>query len=85
MRRMDTRGLLTTRQVLDLVEEHTGRAVAPGTFRAYVARGQAPAAAERIGREPLWRRREILTWLSNRPGTAGRPSSRPDQGTRHEG
>ncbi|MFE7423418.1 transcriptional regulator [Rhodococcus sp. NPDC057529] len=79
---MDTRGLLTTQQVLDLVEEHTGRTIAPGTFRAYVARGQAPAAAERIGREPLWRRRDITTWLSKRPGTAGRPSSRPDQSTR---
>ena len=73
MRRVDTRGLLTTGQVLELVAEHTGRTIAPSTFRAYVARGQAPAAADRIGREPLWQRREILSWIRERPGTAGRP------------
>ncbi|RZL85270.1 MAG: hypothetical protein EOP32_00400 [Rhodococcus sp. (in: high G+C Gram-positive bacteria)] len=40
------------------------------------ATAQAPAAAERTGREPLLRRRDILSWLSERPGTAGRPFSR---------
>ncbi|GAF43616.1 helix-turn-helix transcriptional regulator [Rhodococcus wratislaviensis] len=70
---MEIPGLLTARQVLDLIEDKTGRPLAPSTFRAYVARGQAPAAAERIGREPLWRRRDILTWIRDRPGTAGRP------------
>ncbi len=69
------RGLLTTKQVLELVEQRSGRRIAPATFRSYVSRGQAPAAAVRIGREPLWQRSAINAWLRERQGTSGRPRS----------
>jgi excisionase family DNA binding protein len=39
----------TTRDVASYLE------VSPSTIRAYVARGQMPAADRRIGREPVWR------------------------------
>lgn len=42
--------------------------VQPSTWRAYVARGQAPAPAKRIGRTPLWSWQEVWTWHTNRTG-----------------
>jgi len=45
--------------------------VAPSTNRAYVARGQMPAADRRIGREPVWRPVTIRQWQSQRPRHAG--------------
>jgi predicted DNA-binding transcriptional regulator AlpA len=41
--------------------------IAPSTIRAYVARGQMPAADRRIGREPVWRPETIRQWQSQRP------------------
>ena len=31
-----------------------GRVIRPGTWSAYVARGQAPQPARKVGRTPLW-------------------------------
>jgi predicted DNA-binding transcriptional regulator AlpA len=45
--------------------------VSPSTIRAYVARGQMPAADRRIGREPVWRPATIRKWHSQRPRLAG--------------
>ena len=44
--------------------------IAPSTIRAYVARGQMPAADRRIGREPVWRPETIRQWQSQRPRQA---------------
>ena len=44
--------------------------IAPSTIRAYVARGQMPAADRRIGREPVWRPATIRQWQSQRPRQA---------------
>lgn len=41
--------------------------IAPSTWRAYVARGQAPQPDRRIGREPLWSPRTIERWQASRP------------------
>ena len=38
------------------------------TWRAYVARGQAPAAESKIGPLPVWRTETIDAWLAERPG-----------------
>lgn len=82
---MDIRGLLTVDQVLALFTDETGKIIAAKTFRSYVARGRAPAPAEHIGRTPLWKRNDILAWIRDRPGTAGRPRtpSRRTHASRH--
>jgi predicted DNA-binding transcriptional regulator AlpA len=54
----------TTRDVASYLE------VSPSTIRAYVARGQMPAADRRIGREPVWRPATIRKWQSQRPRRA---------------
>lgn len=69
---MADRRLLTTQEVVDLIEAETGSAIAPATFRSYVARGQAPRPAERRANTPFYRRKEILEWAHNRPGTGAR-------------
>lgn len=51
----------TTQDVASYLE------VAPSTVRAYVARGQMPAADRRIGREPVWRPATIRRWHRQRP------------------
>ncbi len=55
---------LTTDQVLAYLAEH-GRQITPSTWRAYVARGQAPAPARRIGRTPLWNEADIEAFASH--------------------
>lgn len=47
--------------------------VKPRTWSSYVARGQAPAPAARIGTTPVWDREIVETWLANRPGQGTRP------------
>lgn len=44
---------MTAEQVLAYLRSR-GRHIAPSTWRAYVARGQAPAPARHVGRTPLW-------------------------------
>jgi hypothetical protein len=39
-----------------------GRPITAGTWRAYVARGQAPAPVRRVGATPLWRREDVEAW-----------------------
>jgi hypothetical protein len=39
-----------------------GRAIQPGTWSAYVARGQAPAPARKVGRTPLWERADVVAF-----------------------
>jgi predicted DNA-binding transcriptional regulator AlpA len=51
----------TTRDVASYLE------VSPSTIRAYVTRGQMPAADRRIGREPVWRPETIRKWQRQRP------------------
>ncbi|SEE85316.1 hypothetical protein SAMN05216483_6798 [Streptomyces sp. 2131.1] len=43
------------------------------TWAAYVARGQAPAADDHVGREPVWHLSTVLANLESRPGAPGRP------------
>lgn len=52
---------MTREQVLDWLRAH-GRAIAPGTWSAYVTRGQAPAPSRRVARTPLWDLDEIAAW-----------------------
>lgn len=56
--------LLTLPQVLAHLGER-GRVIGRSTWRAYVARGQAPAPVQRIGREPLWTAEQIDAWLDH--------------------
>lgn len=46
--------------------------VKPRTWSAYVARGQAPLPAARVGATPVWDRGEVDKWLANRPGQGKR-------------
>ncbi|MFD3424295.1 hypothetical protein [Streptomyces decoyicus] len=55
--------------------------VAPGTWRAYVARGQAPAADYPAGAHghvtavfpgPWWRKSTVAAWVADRPGQGAR-------------
>jgi predicted DNA-binding transcriptional regulator AlpA len=41
--------------------------IARGTWAAYVARNQAPAAERMFGRSPAWRPATIKTWAASRP------------------
>ena len=40
--------------------------IKPATWRAYVARSQAPPPAQHISRTPLWDRAEVQHWADNR-------------------
>lgn len=41
--------------------------IKPATWRAYVARGQAPASSGQIdGRTPTWDRADVDSWLTKR-------------------
>lgn len=66
---------ITTTQVLDLLAG-AGRPVKAGTWRSYVAREQAPAPVERVGREPLWDEDEVKAWIAGRPGRGARTDRR---------
>lgn len=48
--------------------DHTG--VKPATWRSYVARGQAPQPARRVGATPVWDAAQIREW--KRPGQGKR-------------
>jgi predicted DNA-binding transcriptional regulator AlpA len=51
--------------------EHTGSAVS--TWRAYVARQQAPATVGALGdRTPLWDAEQVREWNAARPGRGAR-------------
>jgi hypothetical protein len=47
--------------------------VEPKTWSAYVARGQAPAPEDHVGREPVWHLSTVLHHIDTRPGRPGRP------------
>jgi hypothetical protein len=73
----DIRGLLDTKQVSELLD------ITPSTWKAYYSRARKAAAAgkatrfpmpkEYVGKVPLWRRQDVLTYAANRPrkGPAG--------------
>lgn len=42
--------------------------VGESTWRAYVARGQAPPPKRTVGRTPVWQRQTRLSWLEARSG-----------------
>lgn len=69
--------LLTARGVVDHLERHHGRHIMPGTWRSYVARGQAPATVHRVGREGLWSPADVDAWARGEWHTA-----RPRRGAR---
>jgi hypothetical protein len=51
--------------------------VGQSTWRAYVARGQAPAPDDHIGRDPVWQLSTVLRYIDTRPGVPGRPARQP--------
>jgi hypothetical protein len=58
-----------------------GAPVTPATWRAYVAREQAPAPARRFGRSPVWTPASIRSWQAAR---ARRGSVVDDAGTKSD-
>ncbi|WP_331712371.1 helix-turn-helix transcriptional regulator [Rhodococcus sp. EPR-157] len=68
---------LSLPDVLALIESTTGKTIAASTWRAYVARGQAPKPTRRVGREPLYSTEEIEQWIAGRPGRGSRTDLRP--------
>lgn len=58
--------LLTVREAAALA------GVSESTWRAYVARGQAPRPDVRLGATPGWQRSTIESWIAARPRAAGR-------------
>lgn len=52
---------MTLGQVLAYLKAQ-GREIAPGTWRSYVARGQAPRPVEYVSRTPLWDAAAIEEW-----------------------
>ncbi|OAK53827.1 helix-turn-helix transcriptional regulator [Rhodococcoides kyotonense] len=67
---------LTTAEVLALIEDKTGKAMAPKTWTSYVSRGQAPKPARHLSRTPLFAREDIEHWIANRPGIGARTDLR---------
>lgn len=63
---------LTSQECIDLIMAESGTEISASTWRSYVARGQAPAPVEKIGRTPLWKRGEVIEWANNRPGQGAR-------------
>jgi hypothetical protein len=59
----------------------TGAAAITGieakTWSSYVARGQAPAPDDHVGREPVWHLSTVLHHIDTRPGRPGRPPKQP--------
>jgi len=53
--------------------------VPPDTFSAYVARSQAPAPVDHVGRTPLWDEDAIREWVRTRPGRGSRGTDRARQ------
>lgn len=50
------------------------------TWSGYVARDQAPAPDDHIGREPVWHLSTVLRHVDTRPGRPGRPPKRSSKG-----
>jgi predicted DNA-binding transcriptional regulator AlpA len=69
---MVSKNLLTSTEALTLIEEVSGTAIKPDTFRSYSTRGQAPTPKEKVGRTLLWDKAEIEQWARNRPGRGAR-------------
>lgn len=69
---MVSKNLLTSTEALAVIEEVSGTAIKPDTFRSYSTRGQAPAPKEKVGRTLLWDKTEIEEWARNRPGRGAR-------------
>lgn len=57
----DTSDLMTAQAVAALLAT-CGRHITASTWRAYVARGQAPAPVRHVGRTPLWDAEQIRAW-----------------------
>lgn len=53
---------LTVRGVVERLARQHGRHIGPGTWRAYVARSQAPAPVAKVGRESLWSPADVDAW-----------------------
>jgi hypothetical protein len=64
--------LLTVRGVTQHLAEHHDRHIAPGTWRSYVARNQAPKPVRKVGRESLWNPADIDTWATRHSPEAER-------------
>lgn len=62
---------MTTAQVIAELGRN-GVHIKAGTWRAYVARGQAPARVRKVGPTPLWAPGDIADWLRERPGPGAR-------------
>lgn len=62
---------ITTAEVLTILAE-AERGISAGTWRAYVARGQAPAPARRVGNTPVWDEDVVRAWTRTRPGQGAR-------------
>jgi hypothetical protein len=62
----------TTADVLTYLKS-VGVPITDATWRAYVARGQAPEPDRNFGRSPVWQPAKIREWQAARPrrGTAG--------------
>ncbi|HCT80120.1 MAG TPA: transcriptional regulator [Micromonosporaceae bacterium] len=56
----------TTADVLAFLES-VGSPITDTTWRAYVARGQAPGPDRNFGRSPVWLPATIREWHSTRP------------------
>lgn len=54
---------MTIGQVLAYLNAR-GRAITAATWRAYVARDQAPRPGEHVGRTPLWDADEVRAWAA---------------------
>lgn len=66
---------LTVSQVAALAD------VKPATWRAYVSRGQAPAASGRIdARTPTWDRGDVVKWMRRRSVRMATRESAPPPG-----
>lgn len=83
--------LLFAAEVCDLVERETGRRILPGTFLAYVQRGQPKAhpaprpldedsVVEYRNVRPRWRESAIRAWLAGRPTQGWRRGKRTPTG-----
>lgn len=68
---------LTATDCIALIKEMTGKEIKLMTWHSYAHRGQAPAAVEKIGNTPLWRRGDVVQWIENRPGHGARTDLRP--------
>jgi hypothetical protein len=53
--------------------------VKPNTWRAYVARGQAPSpdGREELSRHPYWLESTVRSWVRSRPGPGTRTDLTP--------